>query len=175
MRRLLLLRHAKSERGVPGSPDRDRTLNDRGRANSVTIGAYMARHRLEPELALVSPAARARETWGLASAEFEEPPSTVFDDRIYEARPQGLFNLIAETRPEAKSLLLVGHNPALHELAAMLIASGDVEARQRLAEALPTAGLVVIDLAFNDWSKVHPHMGRLERFVTPRMLSAATD
>ena len=72
-------------------------------------------------------------------------------------------------------LLVVGHNPGLHETARLLIASGDVEARERLNEGLPTSGLAVIDFAGRDWEKLHPHSGRLERFVTPRLLKAATD
>ncbi len=56
-----------------------------------------------------------------------------------------------------------------------LIASGDVEARERVTEKLPTSGLVVIDLAFDDWSRLHAHAGRLERFVSPRLIAAATE
>jgi phosphohistidine phosphatase len=55
----------------------------------------------------------------------------------------------------------------------MLIASGDVEARERLREKLPTSGLVIVDFAFDDWSRLHPHSGRLERFVTPKSLAGA--
>jgi phosphohistidine phosphatase len=70
---------------------------------------------------------------------------------------------------------VVGHNPGLQEVATALIASGDLEDRERLREKLPTGGLVVIDFAIADWSKLHPRSGRLERFVVPRMLEAATD
>jgi phosphohistidine phosphatase len=55
----------------------------------------------------------------------------------------------------------------------MLVASGDVETRERLREKMPTCGLVIIDFAFDDWGKLHPQSGRLERFVTPKSLSAA--
>ncbi|MGB8039412.1 MAG: histidine phosphatase family protein, partial [Pseudolabrys sp.] len=68
------------------------------------------------------------------------------------------------------SLLVIGHNPGLHELALMLIASGNADARERLKERLPTAGLVIIDFAFDDWSKLHRQSGRLERFVSPKAL-----
>jgi phosphohistidine phosphatase len=84
------------------------------------------------------------------------------------------LDLLTETEG-AKSLVLVGHNPGLHDLAVQLIASGDVEARERIAEGLPTSGLVVIDLAFDDWSRLHPRSGRLERFVSPRLIAAATE
>jgi phosphohistidine phosphatase len=70
----------------------------------------------------------------------------------------------------AHSVLVIGHNPGLHEVALMLIASGGVEAREQLAEKLPTSGLVIIDFAVDAWSGLHPHSGRLERLVTPKSL-----
>ena len=83
-------------------------------------------------------------------------------------------DLIRETG-DVPTLLVVGHNPGLHDLARQLIGSGDVEARESLNEKLPTSGLVVIDLAFDDWSKLHDSAGRLERFVSPRLIGAESD
>ena len=174
MRRLLLLRHAKTERPGPGQRDRDRELVKRGRADAPVIGAYMARHGLVPDLALVSPATRAAETWTLVAAALGTEPRVLRDERIYNAGVEALIGIIRETR-DAHVLLLVGHNPGLHDLAMRLIASGDVGTRERVAEKLPTCGLVVIDLAFDDWSKLHANAGRLERFVSPRLIEAATD
>jgi phosphohistidine phosphatase len=174
MRRLMLLRHAKTERQVPGEPDRGRELTERGRADATLIGAYMARHGLLPALALVSPATRAKQTWDLLAACFPKAPEAVSDERIYNADPARLMGLIAETR-DAPSLLVVGHNPGIHQLAAQLIASGDVTARERVIDALPTSGLVVIDLPFDDWSRLHAHAGRLDRFVRPRSLATAKE
>ena len=77
--------------------------------------------------------------------------------------------------PTARSLLIVGHNPGLHAVALMLVASGDIDARERLREKMPTCGLVIIDFAFDDWGKLHPQSGRLERFVSPKSLSAAAN
>jgi phosphohistidine phosphatase len=170
----MLLRHAKTERAQPGERDRDRKLTKRGRADAPVIGAYMARHRLVPDLALISPATRTRETWALLADCFAKAPKVVSEERIYNADPRSLMALLAETEG-AKSLVLVGHNPGLHDLAVQLIASGDVDARERIAEGLPTSGLVVIDLAFDDWSRLHAHAGRLERFVSPRLIAAETE
>ena len=174
MRRLMLLRHAKTERAEPGERDRDRKLTKRGRNDAPLIGAYMARHDLVPDLALVSPATRAQETWALLADCFAKAPKAVSEERIYNADPQRLMDVMAETE-KAKSLVLVGHNPGLHDLAVQLIATGDVEARERIAEGLPTSGLVVIDLAFDEWSRLHPYSGRLERFVSPRLIGAETE
>ena len=174
MRRLMLLRHAKTERAEPGQRDRDRNLTKRGRADAPVIGTYMARHGLAPDLVLVSPAKRTQETWALMAPAFATAPRLLNEERIYDATTETLFKIIGETRG-AHSLLIVGHNPGLHDAAVQLIASGDVEARERVAEKLPTSGLVVIDLAFDDWSKVHRHAGRLEHFITPKLIAAATD
>ena len=70
-------------------------------------------------------------------------------------------------------MLIVGHNPGLHELAVMLVASGDIETRELMREKLPTSGLLIIDFAFDEWAKLHPQSGRLERFITPKSLGAA--
>jgi phosphohistidine phosphatase len=174
MCRLLLLRHAKTERPEPGQRDRDRELMARGRADAPVIGAYMVRHRLVPDLVAVSPATRAQETWALVAAAFAKTPRVVKDERIYNAGTDTLVELIRETR-NARALLVVGHNPGLHDLSVRLIGSGDAEARASLNEKLPTSGLVVIDLAFDDWSLLHDNAGRLDRFVSPRLIATATD
>jgi phosphohistidine phosphatase len=169
MRRLMLLRHAKTERAEPGQRDRDRKLVKRGRSDAETIASYMAHHDLTPDLALVSSARRTQETWELIANGFRKTPPHIDEERIYNASTDVLMTLIGKTRG-AQSLLIVGHNPGLHEVALHLVASGDIAMRERLAEKLPTSGLVIIDFAFDAWSKLHPQSGRLEHFVTPRLL-----
>ena len=174
MRRLLLLRHAKTERAAPGEGDRPRKLTKRGHADASVIGAYIVRYGLIPDLVLVSPVTRAEETWVIVAAAIAKEPRVVKDKRIYDASREKLINIIRETR-YAHALLIIGHNPGLHDLAVQLIGSGDVAARERVTEKLPTSGLVVIDLPLDEWSRLHPNTGRLERFVSPRLIAAATD
>jgi phosphohistidine phosphatase len=174
MRRLLLLRHAKAERQKANGRDHERVLEERGRADARRIGGYLSRHNFVPDRALVSTAARTRETWSLTSQAFAKPPATDFDERIYEATPPAILNAIRETASEVGTLLVLGHNPGLQELAALLIAAGDVEARQRLKEDFPTSALAVIGIK-GDWAGLHQHGGRLEHFVTPQSLEAASD
>jgi phosphohistidine phosphatase len=173
--RLMLLRHAKSEKAEPGERDHERTLNARGRSETPKIGAYMARHGLIPDRAIVSTARRTRETWELLAGAFRTPPPVVFDDRLYDAAPKTIIAVVKEAERPERTLLVIGHNPGLHDTARLLIASGDVEARERLNEGMPTAALAVIDFAHDNWRKLHAHGGRLERFVSPRSLTAATD
>lgn len=175
MRRLLLLRHAKSDRTRPGGHDHDRVLSARGREDAPKLGAFMVRHALIPERAIVSTARRARETWDLVASAIAKSPSADFDERIYEAAPQAILKVVKECDSKVHTLLIVGHNPGLQELASLLVASGNLEARQQLNEKFPTAGLAVIDFALDDWSRLHAHAGRLDHFVSPRSLAAATD
>ena len=175
MRRLLLFRHAKAERSQPGTEDKTRKLVERGRTDATKVGGYMASHALVPDRVLTSPSARTRETWKLAGAAFGTPLPATPVEALYAANAHAILAIIKGTSPATHTLLVVGHNPGLHELAVMLIASGDVEARERLKEKLPTSGLVIIDFAFDDWSRLHPQCGRLERFVTPKSLASAAN
>jgi phosphohistidine phosphatase len=175
MRRLLLLRHAKSSWAEPGASDHERPLNRRGQEAAPRIGAYLDRHKLVPDCVLCSTARRARETWDLVAAAVSAAPAATYVERLYDAAPRTLLDVFRHAEPTAKSVLAVGHNPGLQEVATQLIAAGDLDDRERLREKLPTGGLVVIDFAIEDWAKLHTRSGRLERFVVPRMLETATD
>ncbi len=175
MRRLILFRHAKAEPSELGMEDRARVLVERGRRDAAKIGAYMKSHALVPDRVVISPAARTQETWKITASAFRPAPGAASADQLYDATPHAIFAVIKDAPAAAHTLMVVGHNPGLHEVALMLIASGDIDARERLREKLPTAGLVIIDFAFDDWSKLHPQSGRLERFVSPKSLEAATN
>lgn len=179
MRRLILLRHAKSDRSQIGKSDHDRVLNARGVKDAPLIGAFLAHHGFVPDLAIVSTAARARETWELAAKALPKTPlpktPLLLEGRLYEASPGGIIDVITAVEPAVKTLILVGHNPGFHGAAVALVGTGDVETRQRLQEKFPTAGVAVIDFAIEDWRKLRPAAGRLERFVSPRVLAAAID
>lgn len=173
--RLMLLRHAKSEKAEPGISDRDRMLDARGRDDAPKIGAYMAHHGLRPDQAIVSDAQRSRETWERLCQGWPTPPPVSYEAVLYDGGPEAIIDLIKEDAGTAGALLVIGHNPGLHDAARLLIASGDVEARERLNEGLPTSGLLVIDFPGKEWGKLHPRSGRLERFITPATLRAAAD
>jgi phosphohistidine phosphatase len=174
MHRLLLFRHAKAESPETGQEDRTRGLIERGRRDAVRIGAYMETHFLIPDRVIVSPANRAQETWKYVADRLRPQQAAITVDNLYNAPARALFEAIKNSPRTARTILVIGHNPGLHELALMLIASGDIDTRERLYEKMPTSGLVVIDFAFDDWSQLHPRSGRLERFISPKSLSAAT-
>jgi phosphohistidine phosphatase len=102
-------------------------------------------------------------------------PPERFEDRLYDASPAAILDVIKQTADSARTLLVIGHNPGLQELAAMLVATGDVEARERLGREFPTSALATISFAVENWKAVHPRGGRLEHFVTPKWLAATSD
>lgn len=117
MRTLILMRHAKAMRPHEAPDDRARGLTGRGRREAAASGAAMEDAGLKPELALVSTAQRTRETAALGLANFAI--ETQFEDALYHAAPEGIWDAFSAS--DADSVVIVGHNPGLHELVAMLI------------------------------------------------------
>lgn len=175
MRRLILLRHAKTERESPSGHDRDRRLDARGRADAPAIGQHLVERRLVPDLALVSPAARTRETFDLLAAVLKPQPTAEIVAGLYGADASDLLQIIRLASGRAddktlKSIMVVAHNPGLHELSLALIGKARDTDREALEENLPTSGVTVFRFAVDDWSDVSPRHGALELFVSPRLL-----
>jgi phosphohistidine phosphatase len=175
MRRLMLLRHAKSDWSVSGQTDHERGLVLRGETAAPLMGRYMASQALVPDQAIVSTAVRARETWRLVAEAFPQKPPSTYEESIYEAEPEAILAAIAKAPSSARTLLVVGHNPGFHETAMLLVGSGDKRLRTKLAAKFPTAALAVIDFDVKSWSAIQPGSGRLERFVTPRAIGGEDD
>jgi len=181
MRRLMLLRHAKTEHAAPSGHDQDRRLDERGRLDAAAIGTWIGRHPPLPDAVLVSTAVRARQTWEIArdamkNAVRVHQPRVELLDELYGAEPTQLLRLIrlAEVTNPAR-LMLIGHNPGMHELALMLAGSGDAAAKKSLEDNLPTAGLAILDFAVDDWSEVAFRRGELVRFTSPKLLKQTSD
>jgi len=178
MRRLLLLRHAKTETDAPSGRDRDRRLDDRGHKDAAQMGYWIAHHPPFPDTVLVSPAVRAKQTWEIAWKAMKdrvEAPEVEFLPELYGADPAQLLEIIrtATIPANPKRLMLVGHNPGMHELGLMLAGSGDEAGRKALAHNLPTAGLAVFDFDVKDWGDVAYRRGKLVLFVSPKLLKQA--
>ena len=183
MRRLMLLRHAKTEHDAPSGHDQDRRLDERGRLDAAALGTWIARHPPLPDAVLVSTAVRARQTWEIARDAIKDamreqvpPPRVELLDELYGAEPTQLLRLIrlAEVTNPVR-LMLIGHNPGMHELALMLAGSGNAAAKKSLEDNLPTAGLAILDFAVDDWSEVAFRRGELVRFTSPKLLKQALD
>jgi phosphohistidine phosphatase len=167
--RLILLRHAKSA-WPDGVADRERPLAERGRKAAHVVGAYMAREKLIPDLALVSPARRAQETWKLVRKTLSEKIDERDAPDIYEVSAERIVDVILAVGPDIRTLLIVGHNPGMENAASLLVADGDADAVDRMEDKFPTAGLAVIDFDVDGWDEIAAGSGYLERFVTPKSL-----
>lgn len=174
MRQLLLLRHAKSSWDDGGLEDRERPLNQRGRAAAGALREAMRNLGLTPDLVLVSPAARTRQT--LAALEpWDETPLVDEVAALYLADPDQLLMVLRAVPETTRSVMLVGHNPGLQELTLKLIGPAALQPADpdihRLMENFPTAGLVEFAVA-GPWSTLDQGGARLQRFLDPRELPA---
>jgi phosphohistidine phosphatase len=174
MRRLMLLRHAKTETDAPSGRDVDRRLDNRGRSDAAEIGGFIGRHPPFPDTVLVSHAARAHQTWDIAWEAMKDrvrAPQVEILPELYGADAAQLLQTIREqSAADPKRLMLVGHNPGMHELALALASGGDAAGRKALADNLPTSALAGFDFAIDDWGDVAFRRGRLVLFVTPKLL-----
>jgi len=162
MRRLFLLRHAKSSWDADTADDFDRTLDDRGERAAAAMAVYCRQIGLRPGRVICSPAKRTRETWARIAAELEAPPEADFDRAVYEAAPEALLAVIAATPADVRDVLLVGHNPGMHILATTLAAAAIAK--------FPTGALAILELDCEDWSDLKPDCGRLVDFIVPKAL-----
>jgi phosphohistidine phosphatase len=179
MLRLMLLRHAKTEHDAPSGRDRDRRLDNRGLRDAAEIGRWIGRHPPFPDSVLVSPAIRAHQTWEIAWEAMKglvPKPQVELVPELYGADPSDLLQTIhAAPGGNSQRMMLIGHNPGMHELALRLAGSGDAAAREALADNLPTSGLAVFDFAVDDWADVAFRRGRLVQFVSPKLLKQTSD
>ncbi len=171
MKRLTLLRHAKSGEDLAARRDFDRQLNGKGRRAARAIGRHMRDSALAFDSVLASPAARVVETVEEVGAGYGTGLSPSWERRIYLASAAELLDLVHEVPDSASSLLLVGHNPGLEQLVLLLVPdqAGD-DVRDRVEEKYPTASLAEIALDVAHWTDVLPGGGKLTRFVRPRDL-----
>lgn len=166
------MRHAKSDWDHPGLQDRQRPLSTRGRKAAPRVGSWMRETGLEPDLVLCSTAVRTRETLELLGDAIPSGTPVHFLDALYHASVHTLLEEIRNAPPEAKCLLVVGHNPGLHELIWRLPVPGsmppDVLARLRLK--LPTGSLAHFRAPDGGWGSVAQRSLEFVEWITPREL-----
>lgn len=167
MTRLYLLRHAKARWAEPGSRDYDRSLELSGKADADMIAASMLLSGYVPDRVLCSGARRARETWE-AAARHLDVGDVRYVDSLYSSDAGGYLDVIRET-DGAGSVLVVGHNPVMEDLAMALSRDGEAEALAAVAGGFPTCGLAVIRFS-TPISGLAPEDGYLEDFLAPRDL-----
>ncbi len=171
-RRLVLMRHAKSDWGGAWTGDHDRPLAARGQRDAPLVGRWLAGEGLKPDKALCSTARRARATCELALAAMEASPPVLLIDRLYTfGDPAPLLEAIRAHGGEAETLMLTGHNEAIHELALLLAREADGKHLKRLKKKFPTAAVAAYDMALRDWKQLSPTTpSRLTHHIRPKDL-----
>ena len=167
MKRLTLLRHAKSTWEDPVASDFDRPLNRRGRKAARRIGEEMRTLGLAFDAVIASPAVRVKETLAEVEQGYGRPLGAAFDDRLYLASPQTLRDIVQAADDAADSLLVVGHNPGI-ECLAIELGGGALQAS--IAVKYPTGALAELVFETARWRDVASGTGRIASFIRPRDL-----
>lgn len=148
MKRLTLVRHAKSDWSVAGQPDWDRPLNARGLKDAPDMGRRLRERKLKPDCVLTSPAVRAITTAQLIARELGIAPDKLQqDERLYHAEPHMMLQVIRELGQTARHVLVVGHNPGITEFA-------DQVSSDRRIDHMPTCAVVTLAVDLRDWTQL---------------------
>ena len=170
MRRLSLLRHAKSDWGDPSIDDFYRPLNGRGKKAAQAMGRYLLEQGVKFDLVVASPAARVVETLkGLGKSGWQSGVVR-YEQSIYGATTRELIDFIRSIGDDMQNVLLVGHNPTMANLVAQLAREDEAGLRSSVVAKYPTGALAELELDVDSWSAVEPACSQLTRFVTPRTL-----
>lgn len=163
MKTLYVLRHAKAAPEASGG-DAARPLVKRGRKAAKAMAEFLRGLKPTPELILCSPAARTRETLEIMLTALQPTPAVNFEDRLYLASAERLFERLRGLPPKTQSVLLIGHNPGLHELTARLVADPSP-----LAAGFPTAALAALDVS-GTWAELQWRKAKLRLYQAPKEL-----
>jgi len=159
MKKLFIIRHAKSDWDNPALDDYDRPLNKRGEKNAPTIGKMLAQKGIKPDLIISSPALRAITTAQLIAKEVQYEKNITPNQYIYEAYVTALQEIVEYLYDENETVFLVGHNPGVSALAYMLC---------DLKESLPTCAVVEIEFDCNSWMDASKENSRLVSYEYPK-------
>jgi phosphohistidine phosphatase len=170
MKRLAVLRHAKSSWDDPNLKDFDRPLNGRGRKSAKAVGKELKRRKMRFDFVIASPAVRVRETLDELFKGYSETLDVHFDDRIYETSEETLLEIVRGLPDDVKQPLLVGHNPGLERLIKMLTHDDDQGLRSHIKHKFPTGAVAVVNLPASSWAGVATRSGEIAELILPREL-----
>ena len=170
MKRLAILRHAKSSWDDPAPDDLNRPLNERGWKAARRMGRELKHRRIKFDLVLSSTAARARETIDGVQESYDFAAPIAFEPRLYGATEAVLLEIVSALDEKVKAPLIVGHNPGLELLIAGLTRDDKHGFRQRVERKFPTCALAVVELPAKRWAEVEPGSGGIAELILPKEL-----
>jgi len=169
VRTVILLRHGKSSWSDPTLADFDRPLAPRGERASRRIGKYMRRKKIRPPLVLCSPSLRTRQTLEAIEPSLGKGSSVELEPRLYAASKGELLERLRALPESVNSVMLIGHNPGLHELARVLASRG--AGLPRLEQKFPTGALAMLVVDSESWVALGPGDRELVDYIVPRELA----
>jgi phosphohistidine phosphatase len=164
---LYLLRHAKSSWDNPSLPDHDRPLARRGQRACATLTRHLRREHISPELVLCSSSIRTRDTLAGIERGFDRQADISIEERLYASSAEDLLARLQEVPDAVQSLMMIGHFPAIQELAVYLAVVGEL--RDAVTAKFPTAALATLRCT-RSWKRLGPGSAELLAFVKPREL-----
>jgi len=170
MKTLYLMRHAKSDWSLSGGSDHDRVLTARGEADAGKMSLYLQQTDIRPDVVLCSSAKRTCQTLSLMDAAGFKHGDTSIVDTLYLASPTVLSSLIRSQSDAVRSLLVIAHNPGLHELAVALAHGGATTDLQTLNRKYPAGSMAELAFDTTSWANFDAHRGHLQRFIRPKAL-----
>ena len=162
----MLLRHAKAVQ-QSRADDFARDLQEKGERDAVRLGAYLVARDILPDVALVSSAARTRQTFEGLAAALRVPLPATFIQELYNATAGELRALLPAVDASVRTLLIVGHNPGIADLAVMLSRDGDLDEIMRMRNRFAPCSLAVIGFDDEDWADAAARGGRLDLLLAP--------
>ncbi len=133
---------------------------------AARMGRYCKSMPFEPDLVLVSPSQRTRETYDFFTQEIGRKLNVSFENALYNATSTTIKAIIAQTESDYKTVLVIGHNPGIAESAIALSGSGDRAALSEIRAHFPAPALAIVDFEIETWAEIAAEQGRLDRFVT---------
>lgn len=177
MKRLILFRHAKSSWDDPDLDDHARPLAPRGERAAPAMAGWFLDEDWIPDRVLCSDAVRTRQTWRRVADAFDEAgvtlPEVSLHSGLYLASPRRILSLVAKEGGPYRTVLVVGHNPGMHDLARTLAIPGSTRSHRRLSRKFPTAAAAVLEFDADGWDDLAAGRGRLAAFVRPKDLPGA--
>lgn len=170
MKRLILMRHAKSSWSDPDQDDHDRPLNQRGRLAAPLMGAWLADRDFVPKHVLCSSSTRTRETWARVRVVLAQAPEADVQPGLYHADPPHLLAAVQALPPSVACAALVGHQPGIGAFTRLLARRDAPPNCTRAFTKFPTAACAILDFEVDDWSDVAFGTGRFTAFAVPREL-----
>jgi phosphohistidine phosphatase len=164
MKRLIVVRHAKSSEAEPGQKDFDRPLSDRGKKDASQMGQRLAGESISIDAFVSSPAKRARKTCKLFMAEYNRNrDEIIFVDRLYHAPSETFYEVISELNSEIQSVAVFGHNPGITEFVNTLT-------NTMHTDNMPTAGVFAVEADIRDWKEFQSAEKKFLFYEHPKMM-----